>query len=137
MTARSAVRTAYPCQADPDLFFSDEPADITAAKDTCGACWFKDTCLVQALAEENFYGVWGGTTGDEREASLTGGSKHCLDCGDLRPLGQFYRAGDKPDGRKDSCKACLAQRDAERNAQRMPQLAAYKRAARRGRAVAA
>jgi WhiB family redox-sensing transcriptional regulator len=50
-----------PCHtADPDLFFSDLPAELEAAKDLCRRCPAQRTCLTTALARKEPLGVWGG-----------------------------------------------------------------------------
>jgi WhiB family transcriptional regulator, redox-sensing transcriptional regulator len=56
---------------DPDLFF---PVGVTgyaveqieAAKSFCRNCPSKDACLDFAITTNQEYGVWGGTTEDER-----------------------------------------------------------------------
>jgi WhiB family transcriptional regulator, redox-sensing transcriptional regulator len=68
-------RSAGAClAADPDLFFPVSAGgpgreDIRRAKAMCARCPVRAQCL--AFAEENAigYGIWGGTTPDERERS--------------------------------------------------------------------
>ncbi len=43
-----------------DLFFSDELADITAAKLICAECPVLAECLQEAIARAEPCGVWGG-----------------------------------------------------------------------------
>jgi Transcription factor WhiB len=50
-----------PCTADPDLFFSDDPGDITAAKSACARCPSRLPCLRGAIERSETYGIWGGT----------------------------------------------------------------------------
>jgi hypothetical protein len=50
---------------DPDLFFSEKPADIVLAKGLCAACPVQKMCLDYALRVTE-YGVWGGLTARER-----------------------------------------------------------------------
>ena len=63
------------CQdADPELFFpvsSVGPSrkDIARAKAVCAACIVRRPCLQFALATHQMYGVWGGTTEEERRHS--------------------------------------------------------------------
>ncbi len=57
--------------ADPEVFFpvsSVGPArqDIAQAKAVCGSCRVRRQCLQFALATHQMYGVWGGTTEEER-----------------------------------------------------------------------
>lgn len=66
--------------ADPELFFpaSEYPTrmggrafdnpDVAAAKRECASCYFRAACLQDALDNRNDYGVFGGTTGLERQA---------------------------------------------------------------------
>ena len=56
---------------DSDLFFPCGTAGasaehIAAAKDLCRVCPVIDACLTFALRTNQEYGVWGGTTEDER-----------------------------------------------------------------------
>lgn len=58
-----------PCrQADPDLFFSTDPAKSAAAKAICARCPAveRDKCLRLAIENHHAYGVWGGLTEEER-----------------------------------------------------------------------
>ena len=65
-------RSAGACQsADPDLFFpisSAGPAErqVARAKKICAGCAVRRECLEFALSHELSYGIWGGTTEDER-----------------------------------------------------------------------
>lgn len=65
-------RAAAACRtADPELFFpvsSVGPAreDIARAKAVCDSCRVRRQCLQFALATHQMYGVWGGTTEEER-----------------------------------------------------------------------
>lgn len=50
-----------PCRThDPDLWFSESPAELERAKQLCGACPVRVECLAAALARGEFCGVWGG-----------------------------------------------------------------------------
>lgn len=49
----------------PDLFFSDEKGDRTAALAVCGRCPVTEECLAYALAIDAD-GVWGGKTQRQR-----------------------------------------------------------------------
>ncbi len=50
--------------ADDDLilsvFFSEEIPDVKLAKQVCGLCPVKDSCLKQAVQSGISYGIWGG-----------------------------------------------------------------------------
>jgi len=58
---------------DPDLFFPvgvTGPAvpHIAAAKAVCGTCAVQTQCLEFAITTNQEYGVWGGTSEEERRA---------------------------------------------------------------------
>jgi WhiB family redox-sensing transcriptional regulator len=58
--------------ADPDLFFPISPAgpgemQITRAKSICAGCEVQRQCLEFALAHDQVYGIWGGTTPEDRQ----------------------------------------------------------------------
>jgi WhiB family transcriptional regulator, redox-sensing transcriptional regulator len=80
VTANGAVtadgenwRSSGACQtADPDLFFpisSTGPAEkqIARAKMICAGCQVRQECLEFALTHEQTYGIWGGTTVEDRQ----------------------------------------------------------------------
>ena len=66
-------RAAGAClHADPELFFPISTAgqaiiQIAQAKAVCARCPVRRQCLEFARAHEPCYGVWGGTTLEERE----------------------------------------------------------------------
>ena len=66
-------RAAGAClSADPDLFFpisSAGPAErqIARAKKICAGCGVRRECLEFALSHEQVYGIWGGTTPEDRQ----------------------------------------------------------------------
>lgn len=67
-TLRGACR-----HADPELFFPELLGAIEAdrtlrAKNICARCPVRDECLGWALGVGEAYGIWGGTTPDERRA---------------------------------------------------------------------
>ncbi|WP_213452591.1 WhiB family transcriptional regulator [Rhizomonospora bruguierae] len=50
-----------PCRKfDPDLWFSDAPAELELAKSLCGDCPLKLECLAGAVERAEPWGVWGG-----------------------------------------------------------------------------
>ena len=76
MTATGSAenwRSAGAClSADPDLFFpisTTGPAvgQIAQAKAICGACEVRRECLEFALSHDQVYGIWGGTTPEDRQ----------------------------------------------------------------------
>jgi WhiB family transcriptional regulator, redox-sensing transcriptional regulator len=62
------------CQsADPELFFPISEAgqsvtQIAGAKAVCAGCGVRRECLTFALVTGQPYGVWGGTSPEERQA---------------------------------------------------------------------
>ena len=66
-------RSAGAClSADPDLFFpisSAGPAErqIARAKKICAGCAVRQECLEFALSHDQVYGIWGGTTPEDRQ----------------------------------------------------------------------
>jgi WhiB family redox-sensing transcriptional regulator len=56
---------------NPELFFPAGTTgaavhEIAAAKAVCGECPVQSSCLLFALDTAQAYGIWGGTTEDER-----------------------------------------------------------------------
>lgn len=53
--------TGLPCRSfDPDLWFSESPAELEMAKALCTQCPARATCLGDALGRAEPWGVWGG-----------------------------------------------------------------------------
>lgn len=46
---------------DVELFFAEDAARSSAALLTCRTCPVREPCLRTAMAEQELYGVWGGT----------------------------------------------------------------------------
>jgi WhiB family transcriptional regulator, redox-sensing transcriptional regulator len=76
MTATDSAanwRSAGAClSADPDLFFPISSAgpgerQIARAKMICAGCQVRQECLDFALAHDQLYGIWGGTTPEDRQ----------------------------------------------------------------------
>jgi WhiB family transcriptional regulator, redox-sensing transcriptional regulator len=76
MTATGSVknwRSAGAClAADPDLFFPISmrgPAEkqISRAKMICAGCKVRTECLDFAMSHDQNYGIWGGTTPEDRQ----------------------------------------------------------------------
>ncbi len=58
-----------PCRdVDPELFFPTGKYEETVemAKRICRRCSVRKECLQTAMEQGEQYGIWGGTTGDER-----------------------------------------------------------------------
>jgi WhiB family redox-sensing transcriptional regulator len=54
-------------QTSPDDFFPDQGEGVADAKKVCAACPVSTQCLTYALDNRERFGVWGGTTAEERE----------------------------------------------------------------------
>ena len=56
-----ALDDLLPCQReDPELWFSEQPADLEQAKVHCRRCPVRGFCLSGAVERHEPYGVWGG-----------------------------------------------------------------------------
>jgi len=53
-------------QTDPELFFPEKGGSTRAAKAVCTGCPVRAQCLEHALAHDERFGVWGGTSERER-----------------------------------------------------------------------
>lgn len=53
------------CIGKADLFFSDEPEDVIAAKKVCSRCPLMVPCLSHAIKYRETYGVWAGLDYEE------------------------------------------------------------------------
>jgi WhiB family transcriptional regulator, redox-sensing transcriptional regulator len=65
-------------QTDPEAFFPEKGGSTRDAKAVCRRCPVTAECLEWALANDQRYGVWGGTSAPERAAlrrSRTGGAR--------------------------------------------------------------
>jgi WhiB family redox-sensing transcriptional regulator len=58
-----------PCHtAEPETFFSENPATIAMAKALCGSCPLKAQCLEGAISRQEPCGVWGGELFEDGKA---------------------------------------------------------------------
>ena len=58
---RADLGSELPCRRfDPDLWFSDAPAELELAKSLCGDCPVRVECLAGAVERAEPWGVWGG-----------------------------------------------------------------------------
>lgn len=70
---RANWRAAGAClHADPDLFFPISMTgraveQVAKAKSICARCEVRTQCLEFAQANDPIYGIWGGTTPEERQ----------------------------------------------------------------------
>ncbi|WP_432144111.1 WhiB family transcriptional regulator [Streptomyces sp. bgisy084] len=53
-------------QTDPERFFPELGGTATAARKICARCEVRAECLSFALRNNEPYGVWGGSTREER-----------------------------------------------------------------------
>jgi len=53
-------------QTDPELFFPEKGGSVREAKAVCTGCPVRAQCLAHALAHDERFGVWGGTSERER-----------------------------------------------------------------------
>jgi WhiB family redox-sensing transcriptional regulator len=54
------VGAALPCANNPQLWFSEQPADLELAKTGCRRCPLRGPCLAGAVERGESCGVWGG-----------------------------------------------------------------------------
>lgn len=82
-----------PCrspQVNPEWWFP-KPADVVTAqraKQICSLCPLRLPCLAIALARNERFGIWGGTT--ERERRDLSRTRPCRGCGDPVALRYMY-----------------------------------------------
>ena len=53
-------------QTDPEAFFPEKGGSVKAAKAVCMACTVRAECLDYAMAHDERFGIWGGTSERER-----------------------------------------------------------------------
>ena len=59
-------------QTDPEAFFPDKGGSTKAALAVCAGCSVRAECLEFAIANDERFGVWGGTTERERRRRRRG-----------------------------------------------------------------
>jgi WhiB family redox-sensing transcriptional regulator len=52
---------------DPELFFPTTEVEAGLALSCCSVCTIRDVCLAWAVQNGERYGVWGGTTEQQRQ----------------------------------------------------------------------
>lgn len=62
------MRAGLCAQTDPEAFHPDKGTPSTPAQAVCRRCPVEADCLEYALATDQRFGVWGGTTARERHA---------------------------------------------------------------------
>jgi len=61
MTQARALDEPLPCHCEnPQLWFSDQPAELQLAKEYCQPCAMRRVCLAGAVERQEPHGVWGG-----------------------------------------------------------------------------
>ncbi|MGH3321327.1 MAG: WhiB family transcriptional regulator [Streptosporangiaceae bacterium] len=71
---------------DPEAWFAEDSAAVSAAKAICSRCPVRRECLVWALETGEPHGVWGGLTEQERaELRIDRGTRHAKGA---RPVGR-------------------------------------------------
>lgn len=58
--------SALCAQTDPEIFFPEKGGSTKDAKAVCGRCPVVAECLDYALANDERFGIWGGTVEHER-----------------------------------------------------------------------
>jgi WhiB family redox-sensing transcriptional regulator len=59
--ASDSADAELPCHStDPDLWFAERPAQLGQAQRLCRSCPIRRSCLSDALARREPWGVWGG-----------------------------------------------------------------------------
>lgn len=58
-------------QVDPELFYPEKGGSTRAAKSVCLTCSVWVQCLEYALAHDERFGIWGGTSERERHRLRT------------------------------------------------------------------
>ena len=53
-------------QTDPEIFYPETTGDALYARRVCVTCPVRQQCLNYAMETEDLYGIWGGTTRDDR-----------------------------------------------------------------------
>lgn len=75
-----------PCQADPDLWHSDQPDEQQVAARACQGCPVREQCLAEALLHEagkttsGRYGIWGGLTPKQRARMDPSAGRSLITC---------------------------------------------------------
>jgi hypothetical protein len=76
---------------DPEMWFRDSKntsRELATVRAICAACPVRKLCLSTAMAGD-FYGIWGGSTRDERIAAQRSRLVVCAWCGvEFKRLGQ-------------------------------------------------
>ncbi|HEY2101459.1 MAG TPA: WhiB family transcriptional regulator [Pseudonocardia sp.] len=55
-------------ETDPEIFYPDKGGSTREPRVVCGRCSIRPECLEWALATDQRFGIWGGTSPEERKA---------------------------------------------------------------------
>ncbi len=80
-------QTEFPCQSEPNMWFSKSESRTSLAKELCSECWFKDQCLNIAINNQEVHGVWGGVNFSDPSERISSGIKKCRKGHELPPEG--------------------------------------------------
>ncbi|MEU8780025.1 WhiB family transcriptional regulator [Streptomyces sp. NPDC048637] len=58
---------SYPCEVNPEFWFSENSRDMAHAKEACSHCPARIECA--ELGEDEEFGIWGGLSPDDRKAA--------------------------------------------------------------------
>lgn len=72
---------------EPEVFFPVSEEDAWRAKEICGTCVVRETCLTFSLQNRERYGVWGGVTEKERQDMFRRGVAQRILAGAVREVG--------------------------------------------------
>jgi WhiB family redox-sensing transcriptional regulator len=71
MSEREFMTQGLCAQTDPEAFFPEPGASVEPAKAVCRRCPVQTECLAYALTHDERFGVWGGTSANERAVLRT------------------------------------------------------------------
>lgn len=74
------TRDALCAQTDPELFYPDKGESVRPAKSVCKRCPVRTECLQHALDRNEYFGIWGGLSPNERTALRHGAACNCFKC---------------------------------------------------------
>jgi hypothetical protein len=90
-TAPWMAGAPFPCRRDPELFFSDNPDEVTEAKRLCvNECSRRASCLQYAIEHRVPFGTWGGQSETERRTPAPPMFR-CTSCGDEKDISHRRR----------------------------------------------
>ena len=72
---------------EAEVFFPVSEEDAWRAKEICGTCVVRETCLTFSLQNRERYGVWGGVTEKERQDMFRRGVAQRILAGAAREVG--------------------------------------------------